>query len=34
MKNVYLECASKCTGEYEEGLDKVGMYLACYRAVW
>jgi elongator complex protein 1 len=33
VKNASLECASMVIGEYEEGLEKVGKYLARYLAV-
>ncbi|XP_047162968.1 elongator complex protein 1 isoform X1 [Vigna umbellata] len=33
VKNASLECASTVTGEYEEGIEKVGKYLARYLAV-
>uniref|UniRef100_A0A5B6YQC9 Elongator complex protein 1 n=1 Tax=Davidia involucrata TaxID=16924 RepID=A0A5B6YQC9_DAVIN len=33
VKNASLECASMLIGEYEEGLEKVGKYLARYLAV-
>lgn len=33
MKSSSLECASTLTSEYEEGLEKVGKYLARYLAV-
>ncbi|CAJ1977705.1 unnamed protein product [Sphenostylis stenocarpa] len=33
VKNASLECASTLTSEYEEGLEKVGKYLARYLAV-
>ncbi|KAF8396752.1 hypothetical protein HHK36_018382 [Tetracentron sinense] len=33
VKNAALECASTLIGEYEEGLEKVGKYLARYLAV-
>ncbi|KAL5569131.1 hypothetical protein UlMin_025706 [Ulmus minor] len=33
VKNASLECASSLIGEYEEGLEKVGKYLARYLAV-
>ncbi|KAL2323917.1 hypothetical protein Fmac_022975 [Flemingia macrophylla] len=33
VKSASLECASMLTGEYEEGLEKVGKYLARYLAV-
>nr|KYP75449.1 Putative elongator complex protein 1 [Cajanus cajan] len=33
VKNASVECASSLSGEYEEGLEKVGKYLARYLAV-
>ncbi|KAM1470769.1 hypothetical protein ACFX1Q_041259 [Malus domestica] len=33
VKNASLECASLLVGEYEEGLEKVGKYLARYLAL-
>ncbi|KAF6149726.1 hypothetical protein GIB67_017459 [Kingdonia uniflora] len=34
VQNASVECSVSLIGEYEEGMEKLGKFLACYLAVW